>query len=108
MRSMFESYKARFISYLKSEQSILRDLCKERERNAFLQSELSQRDRLQSPARSRSSVHESMDFAEAGGEQYIQELETLLQESRAQLLQTKLQLSDYQVESLGYRNQLDA
>ncbi len=105
LQDAWRATSAHFSDFAKAEQAMLNELCKERERNSFLQEELSQRDRLQSPARSPSAPSERPDDDQE--QQYIAELEQLLQQARAQLLSTKLQASDFQVENLGLRNQVE-
>ena len=99
VRQVSARTQTRYEELARSQQQILRDLCKERERNQYLQQELSHRDNFSSP---QSPARSAVDDLE--GDAYIQELEGLLQNARSELLSTKLQLSDYQVENLGLKN----
>ena len=83
----------RLADYCKGESEILKSLAQERERNQFLEQELSAReDRIrplmQSPGAAAQDMSSEQDMAAT--EQFINELEANLQEARAELLSAKL------------------
>ena len=106
-----ERFATRLTDYFKGESEILQSLAQERERNQFLEAELSAReDRIRpvlpvSPTPREEGQADDQDMAAT--EQFINELEAQLQQARADLLSAKLQISDQNVEVENLRVKLN-
>jgi hypothetical protein len=93
-----ESTWERLSAFCEADRDLLSQLMKERERNAYLEQELSSRPQT-APAH----------FASISNSEstYIAELENQLQETRQKLLETKLRLSDSLVEAVQSKQQVE-
>ena len=95
---MVQRLSNRLLDYFKGESEILQSLVQERERNQYLENELSAREDRFRPVLQSPNQAESEDQDMAATEQFINELEAQLQQARSELLSSKLQISDQKVE----------